>query len=123
MDQHEPAAPSTSPSASIRKHLPDGFEPASMLKTLLDYRFTRFITVNIIQVLYVIGAAVALFFTLASVVISFQAGAVMGILALLFAPVVFLIYVLILRVYLELIVVIFRIAENTRISAEASSKP
>jgi hypothetical protein len=111
MDQHEPAAPSTSPSSSIRKHLPNGFEPASMLKTLLDYRFTRFITVNIVQILYVLG-----------VIAMLRASVWVGLLALVFSPLVFLISVLVLRVYLELIVVIFRIAENTRISADAAVK-
>lgn len=115
-DQPSPTAP------AHRLHLPDGFEPASLLKTLTDFRFTRFITVNIVQVLYVIGVVVIALYTLAAVIGLFQAGAAVGILALLFSPLVFLISVLLLRVYLELIVVIFRIAENTRISADADMK-
>lgn len=123
MDQHEqtpPPAPTTSP--SHRLHLPDGFEPASMLRTLTDYRFTRFITVNIVQILYVLGVVVIALYTFAGVIAMLRASVMIGLVALLLSPLVFLISVLVLRVYLELIVVIFRIAENTRISADADLK-
>jgi hypothetical protein len=123
MDQHDQSptpAPQTSPSHRI--HLPDGFEPAGMLKTLLDYRFTRFITVNIVQILYVLGVVVIALYTFAGVIAMLRASVWVGLLALVFSPLVFLISVLVLRVYLELIVVIFRIAENTRISADAAVK-
>jgi hypothetical protein len=93
------------------------------LALLLDFRFTRFITVRIIQVLYLVGIVIIALYTLAGVIGVFQAGAVKGILALILSPLVFLISVLILRVYLELIAVIFRIAENTSRLVGAAEKP
>jgi len=118
---HDAAAPSPAPHPS-RPRLPEGFDPSSMFGALTDFRFTRFITVNIVQVLYVLGVALIALYTFAGVIAIFRASVGFGVLALLFSPVIFLLSVLMLRVYLELIVVIFRIAESTRAAAEALSK-
>mgnify|MGYP001379579205 CR=1 FL=1 len=119
MEHHEQPS---QPAPGHRLHIPDGFEPASLLKTLADFRFTRFITVNIVQVLYVLGVVIIALYTFAGVIAMLRANIWIGVVALLFSPLIFLISVLVLRVYLELIVVIFRIAENTRISADADMK-
>lgn len=97
--------------------------PLAPLAPLLDFRFTRFITVKIVQVLYLVGIVVIALYTLAAVVGVFQTGAGKGIVALILSPLVFLISVLILRVYLEVIVVLFRIAENTARMAGSSERP
>jgi hypothetical protein len=90
---------------------------------LLDFRFTQFITVRIIQVLYLVGIVIIALYTLAGVIGVFQAGAVKGILALILSPLVFLISVLILRVYLEIIAVLFRIADNTSRLVNNAERP
>lgn len=112
-----PPAPQSSPSAPRTSSA--GFDPAAAFGPLLDFRFTKFITVNIVQVLYIVGIAVIALYTLAVVIAMFRASVGAGIAALIFAPVVFVISVLLLRVYLEIIVVLFRIAESTSETAKS----
>ncbi len=94
----------------------------SAFAPLLDFRFTKFITVKIIQVLYLVGIAVSALYIFAGVIGAFQIGVVYGLFALIMSPLAFLLSVLILRVYLELIAVIFRIAENTSRMAGTDTK-
>jgi len=90
---------------------------------LLDFNFTRFITVQLVKVIYIIGLAMIAIAGLFMVISGFSNGVVMGIGALLLAPVIVALWVLGLRVYLELIVALFRIAQNTSIMAERLQKP
>lgn len=82
--------------------------------SLFDLSFSEFVTTKIIKLLFIlalIGAAIA---ALAIVIAGFGSGSgAMGILALLVSPVVFFLYALLARIWLELIIVVFRIAENT----------
>ncbi|MER3420155.1 MAG: hypothetical protein C4290_06350 [Chloroflexota bacterium] len=87
---------------------------ASFFQALFDLSFSEFITTRIIKVLYVlvlIGVglvSLAIFFSLA------QSGAGGLIVGLIVAPLLFLLYVIVARVWMELVIVIFRIAEYTR---------
>jgi hypothetical protein len=98
-------------------------EPKGMLATLFDFSFTEFITSKLVKLLFVIGIVFAVIGAIAFISAGFQAGAGWGILALLVSPVVFLIYVLLVRVYLEIIIVIFRIAEHVHLIAKSKSEP
>ncbi|KQC08308.1 MAG: hypothetical protein APR54_00480 [Candidatus Cloacimonas sp. SDB] len=93
-------------------------ENKSFLAALFDVSFSEFITTKLIKIIFVIGiviaAIVALFFIIGAFVSSFWAG--LG--SLIISPIIFLIYVLIIRIWLELIIVIFKIAENSKIVAE-----
>jgi hypothetical protein len=93
-------------------------ENKSFLAALFDVSFSEFITTKLIKIIFVIGiviaAIVALFFVIGAFVSSFWAG--LG--SLIISPLIFLIYVLIIRIWLELIIVIFKIAENSKIVAE-----
>ena len=126
MESTPPPAPPAPPAAQSSPTAPrtssGGFDPVAAFGPLLDFRFTKFITVNIVQVLYIVGIAVIALYTLAAVIGMFQAGAGVGIAALIFAPLVFMISVLLLRVYLEIIVVLFRIAESTSETARCLAK-
>ncbi|MEY2478606.1 MAG: hypothetical protein QOG87_3921 [Actinomycetota bacterium] len=83
------------------------------LAALFDFSFTSLITTKIIKVVYVIFVifsglgALALFASLAA---AGGAGAVVG---LILAPIIFLVYVIFARMWLELVIIFFRIAENT----------
>lgn len=122
MDQTNQPASMPAPPAHTPRMSGEGFDPAKAFGPLLDFRFTKFITVNIVQVLYIVGVVVIALYTLAAVIAMFRAGAMTGIAALIFSPVVFLVSVLLLRVYLEIIVVLFRIAESTSETAKALAK-
>lgn len=80
---------------------------------LFDMSFSDFITVRLIKVLYILGIIAAGIGGLMFIISGFMAGVGMGILFLILSPVLVLFYILMVRVWLELILVVFRIAENT----------
>ncbi len=86
----------------------------SFLKELFDFSFSRFITLRFIKLLFIVGlvaiGVVSIFFALSG----FTRGFGQGLLTLLLSPVLFLAYTIFFRIWLELVVVIFRIADNTR---------
>ena len=97
-------------------------EPTSFLGSLFDFSFSKFITTKIIKVLYVLaiiasGLGVCIF-ALTTIFggfkTSFLAGVISLIVVAVVAPLGFLIYVCLARVWLELLIVIFRIAEHSK---------
>lgn len=80
---------------------------------LFDMSFTEFVTTRVIKVLFIIGIIFAIIATITLIVGGFGNGKVMGILFLILSPLVFLLYVLLIRIWCEIIIVLFRIAENT----------
>ena len=107
-----------SPSAALE-------EEKGFWASLFDFSFSYFITQQIVALIYgigiVVGFLVMLVYMLGAVGVTVagsvagvrQAGGV-GILMVILAPLGFFLYVVVLRLYLELIVVLFRIAANTR---------
>lgn len=84
-----------------------------LLAGLFDMSFSEFVTIRLIKVLYIIGIIGAVFAGLLFIVGGFSDGAGTGILFLLLSPILVGIYILMVRIWLELIIVVFRIAENT----------
>jgi len=76
-------------------------------KKLFDFSFSSFVTLDIIKILYILAVA---FLGIAALAILFEGP---FLLALIFAPIWFLLSVIWVRVGLELIIVIFKIWENT----------
>jgi uncharacterized membrane protein len=87
--------------------------PDAGISALFDFGFKRFITLSVIKVLYILGMVLIGLMVLAFVVTGFTQGTAAGIGALVVAPIIALLYLIFYRVWLELIVVIFRIGENT----------
>ena len=83
------------------------------LETLFDFSFSEFITTRIIKIIFIIGILGAAVGTLFFIIAGFSYKALVGILFLLVSPIIFFIYVLAARVWCEMIIVIFKIAENT----------
>jgi drug/metabolite transporter (DMT)-like permease len=83
------------------------------LASLFDMSFSEFVTIRLIKVLYIIGIIGAVLAGLLFIVSGFSNGAGTGILFLLLSPILVGIYILMVRIWLELIIVVFRIAENT----------
>ena len=82
--------------------------------SLFDMSFTEFVTTRIIHVLYIIAIVLAGIGALSILGSGFATGRGAGILgALIVAPLMFIFWVLMSRVWLEVIIVAFRIAENT----------
>ena len=90
--------------------------------TLLDLSFTRFISIELIKLIYVVSLALVLVAGITAVVYAFTFGVLEGIGALILAPIIIFLYILLVRVILEIIIVVFRIAESTRIIAENTSQ-
>jgi uncharacterized membrane protein len=81
--------------------------------SLFDISFTEFITTRIIKVLFVlaiIGSGIAAVALLVSGIAGGGAGAFASI---ILSPLLFLLSVVLARIWLEVIIVLFRIAENT----------
>lgn len=83
------------------------------LGSLFDLSFTQFITTRVIKVLFILAIIFSALAALFMIVSGFAGGALTGIVLLIVSPILFLVYVILARVWLELIIVIFRIAENT----------
>ncbi|HOW96383.1 MAG TPA: DUF4282 domain-containing protein [Kiritimatiellia bacterium] len=95
-------------------------EEKSFLETLFDLSFTEFVTTRLIKVVYVIGIIGAALAGLQRVYLAFRfSGFGSGLLSLVVTPILFLVVVLLIRIWCEMIIAVFRIAENTGRLAEA----
>ncbi|MEX2106129.1 MAG: DUF4282 domain-containing protein [Solirubrobacterales bacterium] len=90
-------------------------------ESLMDTRFDSLITPKLIRFLYVVSMIVLAVGVIVVIVAAFADKIGSGILALIFAPLGALIYLIVIRLWLELIVVTFKIrdaaeevADNTR---------
>jgi hypothetical protein len=84
------------------------------LRALFDFSFSQFVTTQLIKLLYAIGVLIAVVVAIGAIIRGLSEGAGAGLVALIVAPLVFLLVVIIARVWLELIIVVFRIAEYMR---------
>jgi hypothetical protein len=85
-------------------------EARGFLGALFDFSFSEFLTPKIIKILYGIGLVLAAIGALVFIGAGFHRGAAAGIIFLIISPLVFLLYALGVRVYLEILIVLFRIA-------------
>jgi len=98
---------------------PHNIADAGLIAGMMDFGFTRFITLGVIKVLYILGLVAVALAWLFGVGSGFANGGFTGgLAAIVMVTVGGAIYAIMLRVWLELIVVIFRIGENTSKMAE-----
>ena len=94
----------------------------NFFSSLFDFSFSSYITTRFIRIIYGVAVVFSAFGGLMAfgtvVGMGFDAGNIMGTLALGFGALVgvlvFLLYLIIARVWLEILVVVFRIAENVQ---------
>jgi len=96
-------------------------QPAGFFGALFDFSFSSFITAKLIRVIFGLGLIVVGFGALSMLIAGFSQGFMAGILALILAPLVFLLFAMYLRVVLEVLIVLFRIAENVALIADRKS--
>jgi hypothetical protein len=95
-------------------------QPKGFFGALFDFTFTDFITSKMIRLLYILLIIAAGIGTIIIIVAAFAKSAAFGALTLLIlGPIAFLVGVICIRVYMEIIIVLFRIAENTNIIAKS----
>lgn len=84
------------------------------LGALLDFGFTRFITLSVIKIVYIVGLVLIVLSWIFLVIGALISGKILAAIGVLVVGAVgAVIYAIFFRIYLELIVVIFRIGENT----------
>ena len=84
-------------------------------RSLFDLSFTSFITTKIIKLVYAVTLVLVAVLAAVSVVLAFREDTVYGVLALLIgAPLGALIYIVLARLWLEIIIQVFRITELLR---------
>lgn len=89
-------------------------ENKGIIACIFDFSFSEFVTTRIIKILFLLSIILAAFTALFIIIGGFSSGSAKGFLgALITAPVVFILSVLFSRIWLELVIVAFRIAENT----------
>ena len=81
---------------------------------LFDLSFNDFITKKVVKILYMIGIAIAGIAAITLIVKAFYGSFATGLVHIIAAPIVFILIVIALRIYLELVLTLFRIEENTR---------
>lgn len=87
---------------------------SSFFSSLFDLSFKNFITTKLVKIMYIISIFISAVIALMITVVAFNEGFLAGLLTLLIlAPIIFFINVIFSRLWLELVIVIFRIAENT----------
>lgn len=107
MDTQQPGSPATSaPPASTATE--------GGLAALFDLSFTRFITTSFLRVIYALVLLAIAIVWLGAVITGFASGGVAGgLAALVVGSVIAVVYAIFARVGLEVIVIVFRIADNT----------
>jgi hypothetical protein len=88
-------------------------QPKSFFESLFDFSFTALITSKIIKLLYGLSIAAAAIVALFLVIFGFSLSTKVGVLMLFIgAPLFFILSITYSRVFLEIIIVIFRISEH-----------
>ncbi len=84
-----------------------------LFQGLFDFSFRELLTPRMIKLLYLIALLAGGIAVVAAVINGLQQSAAQGLLALVFGLISLFVWVLYSRVLLEVLVVLFRIAENT----------
>jgi hypothetical protein len=84
------------------------------LEALFDFTFTRFVSITLVRVLYILFILLAGLAAVVGIIGAFTSSFGSGLVALIFAPIGFIVWVLFARVILEVFVVVFRIATYLR---------
>jgi uncharacterized membrane protein len=113
---HGAAGPKGSTQPPVGKE--KAMEEKGFLGALFDLSFSEFVTTRLVKILYIlllILVAIGLVIGLITSVISLftRGGFLSGLMGLIFTPIGALIWVIMARVWMEIIIVVFRIAENT----------
>lgn len=89
------------------------------LNAMFDLSFSSFITPKLIKFIYIISIGLLALFGLGIIISGFSQGFGPGLAALILAPIIFLLYLMAVRIWLEMTIVVFRISQNVAKIAEA----
>jgi hypothetical protein len=86
--------------------------PSTFFQALFDFSFKEFVTPKIIKILYGLGIFLAAIAALGLIVRGFDNSFLKGLLILIVSPFVFIVYTILVRIWLEIVIALFRIADN-----------
>ena len=88
-------------------------ENHGFFRRLFDLSFKEFVTPKIITIIFILEIIIGGLTGLGILIKGLSSGGGIAFASLILAPIVFFLYVLGSRIFLEVIIVLFRIAENT----------
>ena len=97
-------------------------QSSSFFSALFDISFNQFVTTRLISVLYILAIifiAVGTLFGMGAGLFKLFSDFWGGFFMIIFTPLIALIYLVIVRISLELVIVIFKIADNTKEAVDA----
>lgn len=108
--------------SSTQLNLPSNNQ-RGFFESLMDTRFDSLITPKLIRFLYVISMIGLALGTIAVIIAAFADDAGSGVLVLILAPIFALVYLIVVRLWLELIVVTFKIRDAAESIADNTQRP
>lgn len=88
-------------------------EAKGLLKSLFDFQFTSLITIRIIRFVYLL---IVILYTIGAVmffILGLASGTATGVLsALVVIPLAYLVYLILTRIWMEILIVVFRIGDD-----------
>ena len=115
--------PDVPPSSSQPPRRPQGGaareQAGGFVNDLFDIRFTRFVSLRLISVVYVVILVAVSLLALGVIFTGFASGPAVGLFALVLSVLGWVIYVVLARVALEAFAVLFRIHDDTSRMADA----
>lgn len=88
--------------------------------SLFDLSFKEFVTTRIIKVLFILAIIGSGIGTLVMLIGGIAGGGAGAFVVIILSPILFFLYVVLARIWLEVIIVLFRISENTSKLVEQS---
>jgi Domain of unknown function (DUF4282) len=85
-------------------------EPKGLIKSIFDFSFSEFVTPKVIKFLLGLAMVMSAISAIVIIVRAFNVGVLAGIVVLLLSPVIYCLLMLVARIYLELVIVMFKIA-------------
>lgn len=91
----------------------------TFLASLFDFGFTSFVTLRFLKVIYTIFVVLILLGGVFALIAGLSTGSAIGIIgAIIFAPLITLVYLVVTRIAFEVIAMFFRIGDNTALTVQ-----
>lgn len=94
-------------------------EAKGFFSSLFDFGITSFITLKFLRVIYTVLVVLILLGGVVFLIAGLSQGGATAVFSVLLVPLVTLLYLILARVYMEVIAIFFRIGENTTLMAQA----
>jgi len=90
------------------------YDAKGFIGSLFDFTFSSFITVKLVRFLFGAGIILGGLGVIITIITSFSQSIASGLLSLIISPIAYLLGIIALRIWLELVIIMFKIEENVR---------